>query len=119
MAMYNFNKLDNEEILLISDESVLRKDDKEEKISTIVTNKRLILLDYPDASNNYEEAMRTSRGADYILQKEPILIIDLDDIKEIINENNFDKYVLTTSNYFYLNDKEIKNKLAEVLKINL
>lgn len=115
MAMYNFNKLDNEEILLISDESVLRKDDKEEKISTIVTNKRLILLDYPDASNNYEEAMRTSRGADYIQQKEPILTIDLDDIKEIINENNFDKYVLNTSNYFYLSDNEIKNKINELL----
>ena len=115
MAIYNFNKLDNEEILLISDESILKKDDKEEKISTIVTNKRLILLDYPDASNNYEEVMRTSRGADYILQKEPILTIDLDDIKEIINENNFDKYVLTTSNYFYLNDKEIKTKINELL----
>ena len=78
MAIYNFNKLDNEEILLISDESVLKKADNEEEISTIVTNKRLILLDYPEESNNYEEAMRTSRGADYVLQKEPILIIDLD-----------------------------------------
>ena len=101
--MYNFNKLDNEEILIISDQSILKKEGKDIMISTILTNKRLILLDYPEKSNNYEEAMRTSRGADYILQKEPILIIDLDDIKEIINENNFDKYVLTTSNYFYLN----------------
>ena len=116
MAMYNFNKLDNEEILLISDESVLRKDDKEEKISTIVTNKRLILLDYPDASNNYEEAMRTSRGADYILQKEPILVVNLDEINDIINENTFDKYVLNTSNYFYLNDNEIKIKINELLE---
>lgn len=116
MAMYNFNKLDNEEILLISDESVLRKDDKEEKISTIVTNKRLILLDYPDASNNYEEAMRTSRGADYVLQKEPILVVNLDEINDIISENDFDKYVLNTSNYFYLNDNEIKNKINELLE---
>lgn len=119
MAIYNFNKLDNEEILLISDESILKKEDNEEKISTIVTNKRLILLDYPDGSNNYEEAMRTSRGVDYILQKEPILIVDLEDIKEVINENNCDKYILNTSNYFYLNDNEIKNKLVEILKINL
>jgi len=115
MALYNFNKLDNEEILLISDESILRKDDKEEVISTIVTNKRLILLDYPEESNNYEEAMRTSRGADYILQKEPILIINLEEIKEIVNENNFDKYMLITSNYFYLNDNEIKTKINELL----
>lgn len=114
--MYNFNKLDNEEILLISDESILKKDDKEEKISTIVTNQRLILLDYPEASNNYEEALRTSRGANYISQKEPILIIDLDSIKEILSENNLDKYVLNTSNYFYLNDSEIKNKINELLE---
>jgi len=115
MAMYNFNKLDNEEILLISDESVLRKDDKEEKISTIVTNKRLILLGYPDATNNYEEVLRTSRGADYVLHKEPILIVDLYDIKEVISENDFDKYVLHTSNYFYLNDNEVKIKIKELL----
>lgn len=115
MAMYNCNKLDNEEILLISDESVLRKDDKEEKISTIVTNKRLILLDYPEESNNYEEALRTSRGADYVLKKEPILVVNLEYIKEIISENTFDKYVLTTSNYFYLNDNEIKTKINELL----
>lgn len=115
MAIYNFNKLDNEEILLISDESVLKKDDKDITISTIVTNKRLILLDYPEKSNNYEEAMRTSRGTDYIKQKEPIFIVNLEDIKEIIKENNFDKYVLNTSNYFYLNDNEIKTEINELL----
>ena len=115
MAIYNFNKLDNEEILLISDESVLKKEDKEETISTIVTNKRLILLDNPDATNNYEEALRTSRGIDYVLQKEPILVVNLDEINDIINENNFDKYVLNTSNYFYLSDNEIKHKINELL----
>ncbi len=118
MAIYNFNKLDNEEILLISDESILKKDDKDITISTIVTNKRLILLDYPEKSNNYEEAMRTSRGTDYIKQKEPILIVDLEDIKEIGKEDNFDKYVLNSCNYFYLNNDEVKARLEELLETN-
>lgn len=118
MAMYNFNKLENEEILIISDESVLKIGNNEKEISTIVTSKRLILLDYPEGSNNYEEAMRTSRGADYILQKEPILAINLEHIKEITRENDFDKYVLNTSNYFYLNDTLIKTKINELLELN-
>lgn len=117
MAIYNFNKLDNEEILLISDEVILKNDNVDITISTIVTNKRLILLDYPKKSNNYEEAMRTSRGVDYVIKKEPILIVNLEDINEISRENNYDKYVLNTSNYFYLSNNEIKTKINELLSI--
>lgn len=113
--MYNFEKLEGEEIVLISDESIVKKEDEEVSISTIVTNKRMILLDYPDKSNNYEEALRTSRGVDYVLKKEPILIIELQDIVNIIEENDFDKYILNTSNYFYLKDKCIKNKMKELI----
>ena len=116
--MYNFQKLDNEEILLIRDDSILKKADKDIVISTIITNKRLILLDYPSEINNYEEAMRTSRGTDYIKQKEPILIVNLEDIKEVVKEENFDKYVLNTSNYFYLNDNEVKDKVIDLLSNN-
>jgi len=112
--MYNFEKLSNEEILLISDETILKKDEKEIIISTILTNKRMILLDYPEKSNNYEEALRTSRGADYVLKKEPILLIDLKQIKNI-EEENFDRYILSDSNYFYLKDENIKNKLKELI----
>ena len=115
--MYNFNKLDNEEILIISDESILKKEGKDIMISTILTNKRLILLDYPEKSNNYEEAMRTSRGTDYIIQKEPIFIINLDDIEKILEEDFIDKYVLKTTNYFYLGNEEIKAKVKELLGI--
>lgn len=113
--MYNFEKLNDEEILLISDNSILKKDENEVTISTILTDKRFILLDYPEKSNNYEEALRTSRGAEYIIRKEPILLININDIKEIISGNKFDKYVLKSSNYFYLKDEEIKLKLKELI----
>ena len=113
--MYNFVKLEGEEIILIKDESILKKDDKEVIISTIVTNKRLLLLDYPEKSNNYEEVLKISRGVDYILQKEPILVVNLKDITNIIEENDFEKYVLNYSNYFYLKDNDIKSKLKELI----
>lgn len=113
--MYNFVKLEGEEIILIKDESILKKDDKEVIISTIVTNKRLLLLDYPEKSNNYEEVLRTSRGSDYVLQKELILAVELKEITNIVDGPAFDKYVLNSSNYFYLKDNDIKNKLKELI----
>lgn len=113
--MYNFEKLTGEEILLISDDSILKEGDHEITISTIITDKRLLLLDYPSKSNNYEEALRTSRGVDYISKKEPILIIKLKDIDKIIEEDKFDKYLLNDSNYFCLKDEKTKNKLNELL----
>ena len=116
--MYNFNKLDNEEILLISDDSILKVENVHKEISTIVTNKRLILLDYPEKTNNYEETLRTSRGVDYVLQKEPILCVNLENIKEITKENDFDKYILSSSNYFYLNNEAVKIRLKELLEFN-
>ena len=111
--MYNFTKLDGEEIVLISDNSILKMEEKELLISTIITNKRMILLDFPNKSKNYEEMMRISRGMDYIMKKEPILIITLHDILTIVEENGFDKYVLSNLDYFYLNDADIKNKIKE------
>lgn len=116
--MYEFQKNDNEEIVLISDNSILKKADKNILISIILTNKRMILLDYPVKSNNYEEAMRTSRGTSYILKKEPILIIDLKEIESIIEDDDFDKYVLDTSNYFYLKDISVRNKIKELRDFN-
>ena len=45
--MYEFSKLEGENILLISDEAILLKENIERNISVIITNKRMLLLDYP------------------------------------------------------------------------
>lgn len=107
--MYKFEKLDNEEITLISDASLLKVDEKQTNISTILTNKRMILFNVPSSINNYEETLRTSRGVSYMEYKEPILIIDLGDIENIELNDDYDKYILNTKDYFYLNDKDIRN----------
>lgn len=113
--MYEFLKLEDENILLISDDSILLKENVEKNISVIITDRRMLLLDYPEKSNNYEEALRTSRGSEYMLKKEPIFIIELDKIKSVEQDSNYDKYILIDTNYFYLKDDNIRNKIIELL----
>ncbi len=105
--MYKFDKFPQEEIKYISDNALLKKEDNYVTISVVLTNKRLILLDYPSGVNNYEETLRVGRGADYLRKKEPILIINIEDIVDITDN----KYTLKDSNYFYLKDDELKKNL--------
>lgn len=110
--MYEFNKLQNEKIILISDNSFLKIGDNWNNISTIVTNKRLLLFDYPSKVNNYQEAMRTSRGFNYIQKKEVLFKTELN---EILKTNDADKYFLKDGNYFYLNDKNVKETINNII----
>jgi hypothetical protein len=112
--MYEFVKRDNEEIIIISDDSVLMVNNAEKSISSILTNQRLLLFDIPSKSNNYQEVLKVSRGVNYIKQKELILSIELNDIVDIVGEKYYDKYILNNTNFFYLRDLEIKNKIKEI-----
>ncbi len=113
--MYEFQKLENEEIIIISNKSILKVDNEERIISTILTNQRLLLFDDPSSINNYQETMRISRGANYIKQKEVILDVNLNDIVSIIEEEKYDKFILTNTNYFYLKDDKIKNEIIKII----
>lgn len=106
--MYNFKRLENEDIKYISDNALLKVNEQEKNISIIVTNQRLLLLDYPSKENNYEEALK-SRAANYIEKKEVILEVNLSDIISIVE----DKYTLKDTNYFYLKDDEL-NKYIKI-----
>ena len=114
--MYEFKKLDGEEIVLISDDSILKVDGNDKNISTILTNQRLLLFDYPSSVNNYQEAMKVGRGADYIKQKELILDVYISDIVSITLEDGYDKYLLENTNYFYLKDIQIFQKISDLRK---
>ena len=108
--MYNYKKLKNETIKYISDNALLKKDNDFKEISVILTNKRLILLDYPSPVNNFEEALRTGRNVGYMRQKEPILIVDLKDLDHIETEE-IDKYVLKDSTFFSLQEDELRKQI--------
>ena len=114
--MYEFKKLDNEVIKLITDDVFLLKDNKKVNISAIVTNKRLILLDFESRDNNYEEALRTGLNMDYIKRKVPILIVNNEDIKEIKETRYYDKYTLNNDSYFNIENKEILKFYIDKIK---
>ena len=114
--MYEFDKLNNEKIILISDDSFLKVDENWKNISSIVTNKRLILLDYPSNINNYEETLRVSRGMDYVRKKEVLFNINLD---EIIKMEMDGKYLLKDGNYFHLKDSGVKKIVDNIINKKL
>ena len=108
--MYNYKKVKGEVVKYISDNALLKKDKDYVEISIILTNKRLILLDYPSAVNNYEEVLRTARNVEYMREKEPILTIDLKDLDHIETSED-DKYVLKDGNFFYIREDELRKKI--------
>ncbi len=108
--MYNYKKLKGEVVKYISDDALLKKDNNFVEISIILTNKRLILLDYPSGVNNFEEALRTARNVEYMREKEPILTINLKDLDHIETLDE-DKYVLKDGNYFSIREDELRKKI--------
>lgn len=88
--MYNFKLQKDEQINLISNESILKIDNEEEIVTTIITNKRLLIFNNPKDI----ESFRIGRTIDTYKQNVMDLIFEtpLTNIKEIIKEKNFDKY---------------------------
>lgn len=106
--MYEFQKLVDEEILFITDDTVLKKANNDIKVSLVVTNKRLLLLDYPSKVNNYQENLKGARVLNYLSKKEVILEVFLCDIDVIEKADDYDKYVLKNGNYFFIRNSEVR-----------
>ena len=97
----------NEEIKLISDNTIIYTENDEIKLTCIITNQRLLILDYPSGIYNSAEDLRTSGKMTYIKKKEIIVKIDLKDIETIIKEADYYKIELKNKKYINLNDDEI------------
>ena len=111
--MYDIKLLEEENIVYITDEAILKKEGNPYKITVVLTNVRILLLDYPPKTPNYEEDMRVGKGIDYLKKKEEISSFYLKDIENIIEEKDYNKYIMRDTNYFYLFDQE--NKLKETI----
>ena len=83
--MYNFELINGEEIKLIDDDVLIYKDNK--LYTFIITNKRLLVLDYPSGLYNSMEDLRISGKMNYIRTKEIIFEKNLDDIKFLSKES--------------------------------
>ena len=75
--MYDFKLNKNEEIKLISDNTIIYTAKEEKNITCIITNQRLLMLDYPSGIHNSAEDLRISGKMNYIRKKEIIEEIDL------------------------------------------
>ena len=105
--MYNFKLNKNEEIKLISDNTIVYTDKEEINVTCIITNQRLLILDYPSGVHNSAEDLRISGKMTYIRKKEVIGEIDLKDIENITKESDHYKIEFNNKEYINLNDNEI------------
>ena len=113
--MYNFNFLEDEHLVEIFDEVIIKKDNIE-KITTIaLTNKRLLFLDYIADVN--EEFLRIAKGVHFIKYKEIYYQTDLKNIKSVIT-GDFYKVIFIDNISFEFNDERLYEKLLEIKNIN-
>ena len=109
--MYDFKLEQNEEIKLISDNTIIYFDKESKNYTSIITNKRLLILDYPSGVHNSAEDLRISGRMTYIRKKEVISEIYLNDMISLENEKQFYKIILRNGKYLNINDDEIINYL--------
>jgi len=102
--MYNFNFKENEELIEIFDD-VLIKQNENEKITTIaLTNKRLLFLCY--ITNDGLEALRITNKMNLVRSKDVYYQLNLEDIKSV-KEAEYYHIVLKDGMEFEFNNKEL------------
>jgi len=109
--MFDFELLKNEKIEIISDEGLLEYRSRVKEVSVVITNQRFLIFCIPKDS----ESFRFGRFIDNFKMNKMDMIfeIKLSDIDKIIIGNDFDKYILSDTNYFYLHDDIIRNYLKD------
>lgn len=105
--MYDIKLENNEKIILISDNTIIN----DKLYTSIITNKRFLILDYPSQYQNSQEELRILNRINYIKKKEVIFSQNIKDIKSITDN----KIAFINNEVILLNDKEIINRLKEII----
>ncbi len=79
--MYNFTLKENEETISIFDDIYIKQGSNEKETTIILTNQRLMFLDYQKDDPN--EILRIGNGIQYLRAKEIYYEIALSDIQKI------------------------------------
>ena len=83
--MFDINLLKNEKIVLVDNDSLLKSNNDIINVTTIITNYRLLILDYPKGLN----ALKFGRMINYPQEKEVIFETEL---KNIVNINKVKEF---------------------------
>lgn len=105
--MYDFKLNKNEEVKLISDNTIVYTAKEEKNVTCIITNQRFLILDYPSGVHNSAEDLRISGKMNYIRKKEVIGEIGLKDIEAIVKEADYYRIELKNKEYININDDDI------------
>jgi len=106
--MYNFNFLENEKLVEIFEEVLVKQGNNEKITSIALTNKRLLFLDY--ITNDGYEALRITKGINFIKYKDVYYQCDLKDICSI-TDGEYYKITLNNDLYFEFNNERLYNFL--------
>lgn len=111
--MYDLILKENEKVKLISDNTIIYTNSDNKLYTTIITNQRLLFLDYPSQMYNSSEDLRLSGKINYIRKKEIIEAIELEDIISIEKETYNYRINIKNNKYLYIKDDEIINYLQK------
>ncbi len=110
--MYKYILNDNEDIIKIFDNLYIKQGNNEKTTSAILTNQRLLFLDYI-VQNEGLEVLRIARGSQAIQHKEAYYQIILNDIK-IINKKELYEIVLNNNSIIEFNDKKLYDLILKL-----
>ena len=103
--MYNFDLEKNEKVIDNFDDVYVKSGNEVLNVSVIITNLRLLILDFPKNIDPFKFGRMTYTP----VSKEIILEVYLSNIKSIKKVNDYYKYILGDDNYFLLSDENTYN----------
>lgn len=109
--MYNFNFIENEELIEVFDEVYIKQNDNEKITTVALTNKRLLFLDY--ITNDGLEALRITNKFNLVRSKEVYHTINLDNI-ESITEDEYYNIKLKDGIGLEFNNQKLYKLLMEI-----
>lgn len=107
--MYNFNLMEDEILINVFDDILIKQEENEKTTTIALTDKRLLFLDYI-ITNDGLETLRIVKGLNYIRSKDVYYQINLNDI-DIITHDKYYKVTLKNKTTFEFNNNELFNLL--------
>lgn len=115
--MYDFKMLENEKIKNIFDEINIKSENEFKEYSIIVTNKRILFMDYPSNINNSMEDLRIINRFNYIRKKIIKYEFNITEIKKIIKTKEEIKLYISNDNYISIKESHLFNKIKKSIEI--